>query len=216
MTSDLFIKQNIFLEDNKIILSDDFLSFLKSKITDERRYNHSLSVALLCYEVAKANKLENPLLYYFAGVIHDVGKNFDKIKGEEVIDKYYHEYIDYPKYAYHQFIGEYILMHDLTIFDNDVLNAVKYHCTGRKLMSPIEKIIYACDKIDPLRGFDSSSLIKAMKDDWKSGFKVVLKANYDYLLSKVKLKKDLNGIFNELSAECFKYYLGIERRKELN
>ena len=45
MTSELFIKQNIFLEDNKIILSDDFLSFLKSKITDERRYNHSLSVA---------------------------------------------------------------------------------------------------------------------------------------------------------------------------
>ena len=213
MNSNTFINENICLKEGKIILSDDFLLFLKSKITDERRYRHSLSVALLCYEVAIANKLENPLLYYFAGVIHDIGKNFDKEIEESIIDKYYHDYLNFPKYAYHQFIGEYLVMHDLVIFEDDLLNAVKYHCTGRERMSPLEKIVYACDKIDPLRGFDSSKLIEAMKKDYVSGFKIVLEANYEFLLSKTASRNDLNGIFNPLSAKCFKYYLGIERKE---
>lgn len=213
MNSKTFIEKNIKLKEGKIILSDDFLLFLKTKITDERRFKHSLSVASLCYEVAISNKLDNPLFYYFAGVIHDVGKNFDKEVGKEIIDKYYHNYINFPQYSYHQFIGEYLIMHDLLIFEDDLLNAIKYHCTGREMMSPLEKIVYACDKIDPLRGFDSSILIKAMKDNYIDGFNIVLKANYDFLLSKATTKKDLNGIFNQLSAKCFKYYLGIEREE---
>lgn len=202
-----FIAENLNVVDEKIILSDDFLRFLKETINDEKRLNHSLSVANLCYEVALANKLTNPLKYYLAGVIHDIGKNYDKAKSIDIIDTYYHSYLYFPRYSFHQFVGEYLVMNKLCIYDQEILEAVRYHCTGAKNMSPMSKIVYACDKIDPLRGFDSSELIKAMMDDYVTGFITVLEANRDFLMSKAKSKEEINAIQNELSKECFEYYL---------
>ena len=66
----------------------------------------------------------------------------------------------------------------------------------------LEKLIYAADKIEPTRGFDSSDLIKAMEVDINKGFITVLEANYEYLL------KNKKSIDNRLSDECFKAYLG--------
>lgn len=202
-----FINKNIKVEDEKIILSDDFLCFLKETINDERRFNHSLSVAKLCYDVAISNKLENPLKYYLAGVIHDIGKNYGKEKSSDVIDIFYHKYLYFPKYSYHQFVGEYLVMNKLNIFDEEILEAVRYHCTGAPNMLPISKIVYACDKIDPLRDFDSSSLIKAMMDDYVTGFITVLDANREFLFSKAKNENEKRAIENDLTNSCFKYYL---------
>lgn len=212
MFLDDFIKQNIKVEGEKVILSDDFLLYLKRRITDEHRFKHSLSVANLVYRVSIANKVEEPLKYYLAAVLHDIGKNADKIEAKEIVDKYYHQYIDYPSYCYHQFVGEYYAIKDLCIFDEEVLGAIKFHCTGNELMSKIEKVVYACDKIDPLRDFDSSELIEAMMRDIDSGFIEVLHANYEYLSSKAHSKEEVDSIFNKLSSKCFKYYLNVERK----
>lgn len=204
---DEFINKNIHLKNQKIILADDFLCFLKEYITDEKRFNHSLSVAKLCYDVALANNLEKPLKYYLAGVLHDIGKNYDKVKSFDIIDTYYHKYLYFPKYSYHQFIGEYLIMHKLNIYDDEVLEAVKYHCTGSKHMTTIGKIVYACDKIDPLRNFDSTALIKTMMDDYEIGFIEVLDENRKFLLSKAKNQQEKRAIENKLTNDCFDYYL---------
>ncbi|MPN28243.1 hypothetical protein SDC9_175684 [bioreactor metagenome] len=37
--------------------------------------------------------------------------------------------------------------------DNDILNAVSYHTTGRSNMSQLEKIIYLADAIEPNREY---------------------------------------------------------------
>ena len=204
---DSFISKNIYINDGKIIVDDDFLCFLKEIINDDKRFAHSLSVASLCYKVALSNNLKNPLKYYLAGVVHDIGKNYDKQKSADIIDTYYHSYLYFPKYSYHQFVGEYLVMNKLCIYDEEILEAVRYHCTGTKNMSPISKIIYACDKIDPLRDFDSSELIEAMIKDYRSGFITVLEANRNFLLSKASTTKELKAIQNELTTDCFEYYL---------
>lgn len=98
-------------------------------------------------------------------------------------------------------------MNKLCIYDEDILKAVRYHCTGAKNMTPMSKIVYACDKIEPLRNFDSSELIKAMLNDYKSGFIEVLKANKEFLLSKAKNETEIKAIQNDLTNECFEYYL---------
>ena len=68
-------------------------------------------------------------------------------------------------------------------------------------MSLLEKCIYASDKIEPTRGFDSSDLINAMKVNIEDGFIVVLKANQEYFIVK-KVPYD-----NPLTKECFEFYL---------
>ncbi len=78
------------------------------------------------------------------------------------------------------------------------------HCTGKKNMNTIDKIIYAADKIDPLRGYDSSDMIIEMKNNYEEGFKYVLTENYKFIENKNGQDESSR---NKMSEECFKYYL---------
>ena len=89
------------------------------------------------------------------------------------------------------------------VADPEILDAIKYHTTGRKKMGWLEKLVFVSDKIEPTRPYDSSSLIKAMYEDFEKGFITVLKANREFLISKDKM------VDNRFTADCFKYYLGL-------
>ena len=77
-----------------------------------------------------------------------------------------------------------------------------FHCTGNSNLSPLAKVIYACDKIDPLRGYDSKFMIDKLMENYEDGFKLVVKENYNYLKEKCKDSIDLS-----LSKKCFDNYL---------
>lgn len=169
---------------------------------NNERYAHARSVANLAYNIAKKHNIENPGRYFLAGILHDVAKNVDKNTLKKLmVEHYKKEYEMLPGFSYHQFIGEYFAKNIFKINDEEILNAIKYHATGKGNMSTMGKIIYASDKIDPTRGFDSKDLIDAMMNDIDSGFVTVLKANKEYLLSKNQ------DIENPLTKECFDYYL---------
>jgi predicted HD superfamily hydrolase involved in NAD metabolism len=44
--------------------------------------------------------------------------------------------------------------------DNDILNAIMFHTTGRVNMSLLEKIIYIADKIEPNRNYEGVEEIR--------------------------------------------------------
>ena len=164
----------------------------------EKRFKHSVSVASLAYEIAKKHNLDNPEQAYIAGLLHDVGKEIDQ---KPIMEEYYQEFLDLPRFSYHQFAGEYIAKKEFGIVDKGILEAIKYHATGNKEMGTLAKIIYAADKIEPTRGFDSSDLINAMMEDIDKGFVTVLKANKEFLETH---RGDIN---NRLTSSCFDYYL---------
>lgn len=196
-----FDSRSFIYNDKNCIAKDEILKEVEAKL-DKQRFEHVKSVALLCYKIAVSNKLDNPLRYYFAGLVHDIAKNMDK--NSEVIDKYLNEYEkSFPKYCLHQFLAPYIIKEIFSLNDKEILDAVKYHCSGKPNMSIMAKIVYASDKIDPLRGYDSKDMIDAMMKDYESGFIYVLKENKKFIESKSKQDN-----FNILSDECFKFYLG--------
>lgn len=181
------------------------LYFVKkvADIIPEKRLNHSIEVANLALEVAKVNKLEPLEKYFFAALLHDLGKCY--VKDDEnllsLMKKLYPEYLDIPNFAYHQFIGEYLAEAKLGVEDPEILDAIKFHCTGKANMSPLGMVVYACDKIEPTRDFDSTWLIDACMKNWKEGFLTTLEDNRKYLLGA---KKDIT---NRLTDECFAMYL---------
>ncbi len=180
---------------------DEILKIVESYI-DEDRFEHVKSVANLSYQIAIKNNIENPLKYYFAGLVHDIAKNMDK--NTEVINKYLtEEEKKFPKYCLHQFLAPHIVKEVFSIDDKEILDAIKYHCSGKANMSTMAKVVYAADKIDPLRGYDSKYMIDAMYENIDTGFLLVLEENRKFIKSKGK-DSDLNN----LSEECFKYYLG--------
>ena len=184
-----------YIEENNLY----FVSRVKSYIK-ETRFNHSLSVAHLAYRLAKKLQLDYQKAY-IAGILHDIAKGIDKDESLALIKQLYPEYLDIGAYAYHQFLGEMLAKRDFNVKDEEILAAIKFHTTGRAKMCWLEKLIYAADKIEPSRPFDSSDLISAMEKDLNSGFLTVLKANYEYLKERHK------DIDNRLSDECFKYYM---------
>ena len=179
---------------------DPFIdSYLNKKLKKER-YLHSISVANLMLEIAENNNLENKEKYFIAGLLHDVGKYYSKEKTLKLMNKYFSEYLDLPSYAYHSFIGAYLIKKDLEINDDEIYEAIKYHTTGNENLSDLGLVLYAADKIEPLRKYDSSLLIKGMVDDYKTGFVEVLKETKIFLESKGDLS-------NRLTEKMYQYYL---------
>ena len=180
--------------------------YLWGKIAErmgEGRYEHSLSVAHLCREIASYNRLGErmELLAYRAGLLHDLGKDLREeeegrlLEGERIPE-------GMPGYSLHQWTGA-KLARELGEEDEDVLDAIRVHCTGDSGMSPLAKILYAADKIDPGRGWDSRNYVRAMMRDYEEGFREVLRANREYL-------KEHGGEKNPMSERAYLAYLGKE------
>lgn len=176
-----------------------FASWINKRLSD-KRYFHSFEVAKLSRLIALSNGLDGTRAF-IAGFLHDIAKEVPEATAYEIMKNHYQKYLTLPKWTYHQFVGEYLAKHEFEIKDKEILRAIKYHATGAKKMKSYGKIVYAADKIEPTRGFDSSDLIAAVVNNLESGFVTVLKANKEYLVSKGL------DVDNELTKACFATYL---------
>ncbi len=57
-------------------------------------------------------------------------------------------------------IGSYIAKYEFGINDKDIINAIKYHTTGKEDMNLIEKIIYIADLIEEDRDFPGVEVLR--------------------------------------------------------
>lgn len=179
-----------------------FTPKLKKYLSDYR-LNHGLSVAKTAYKIAKSNNVEHIDKIILASLLHDTAKELDMNRTIDIMKNYYPEYISYHKAMYHQFVGEYIVKHDFGIDDQEILDAIKFHTTGKTNMSITGIIVYASDKIEPTRGLYSYALIEAMCKDLMSGFSTVLIDNRRYYIEhNIDYKNDLTlGCMNQYIIE---------------
>ncbi len=189
-----------YIENHNLYYMDNILN---KYIIDDHRYQHSLSVARLALAIAISNNLPNKENYYIAALLHDLGKTkyFDSDQMQEIMFKYYPQYIDLPFFTYHQFVGHYIAKEMIGIKNEHILRAIEFHCTGIDEMDEIGMITYLSDKIEPTRGFDSTWLISSALKNYYQGFIDTLIDNRKYLLNHHK------DIYNRLTQACFTMYL---------
>lgn len=166
----------------------------------KKRLAHSFSVARLAYLIAETNRLAKEKAY-LAGLLHDLGKNVPLNAQKALMNAHYPSYLGFNDDNLHQFIGEYLAKTEFNITDEEVLSAIKTHNTGDEKMNPLQMVVYAADKIEPTRGFDSTDLIEACMSDYYQGFITTLDANREFLSGK---GVDTN---NPMTNACFKMYL---------
>jgi len=134
----------------------DFIIKIRDELKKElkpSRYEHTLGVAYTAACMAFMYG-EDPLKAELAGILHDCAKcysNADLIRmcGEAGISLSREE-IESPA-VIHAVYGRYLAAARFGIMDEDILNAIGNHTTGRPCMSVLEKIIYIADYIEPLR-----------------------------------------------------------------
>lgn len=122
------------------------------KILSEYRFTHSVGVAKKAVELAKIYGVDEEIAKKI-GIAHDVAK---EMTDEEMIEyaKANNIRIDEIETVkpslLHGKIGADIAAKKFG-FTQDMINAIKWHTTGRKNMSMLEKIIYVADKTEENR-----------------------------------------------------------------
>lgn len=133
---------------------DKIIDYLKANLKRDR-YDHSISVRDTAVKLASIYKSDINKAR-IAGLIHDAAKN---LKDKEIIDLVSNRgfEIDYvcrrSPQLLHGLAASIIAQDVMEIDDEEILNAVIYHTTGKKNMSMLEKIIYISDYVEPLRKF---------------------------------------------------------------
>jgi len=122
----------------------------------ESRLKHSLSVSDTAVTLATiyGQNIEKARI---AGLVHDCAKNMTAEQLVKVAKEYKIEIDEIYKQnpsILHGLVGSIIAQSVMGILDEDILSAIRYHTTGRKNMSILEKIIYIADYIEPLRKFN--------------------------------------------------------------
>lgn len=117
------------------------------------RFRHTLSVAETAVVLA-ARFGVNPVHAHLAGLLHDCAKGLDASALTALIrsggisaDEYE---ISMPALL-HAPAGEALARQQYHINDNAVLSAIRWHTTGRRNMTRLEKVIYLADMIEPER-----------------------------------------------------------------
>ena len=165
----------------------------------EKRWKHTCSVAKLAKKIAKANQL-NQKQAYIAGIMHDVAKEMDQKEAQKIMESYFPEYLSKPYPIWHQWLSRYVSEHEFLIDDPVVLKAIEDHTTASVGISPIGKCLYVADKLDPLRGYDSSQQIETCQKDIHQGFR-------DSLIDFYEFSKRKNREIDDCFYEIYDYYV---------
>jgi nicotinate-nucleotide adenylyltransferase len=119
----------------------------------QSRFLHSRSVALDCVDLASRVGVDQDKAWT-AGITHDACKALsnDEMKAEALKDGAPLTAAEIEKPALlHGRAAAIWLAEEMHIKDQDIINAVRWHTTGRVGATPLEKIVYIADKIEPRR-----------------------------------------------------------------
>lgn len=171
----------------------------------KKRFLHTCSVAELAAEFARNNGIDEKKAY-IAGMFHDVAKEMDSDEALQLMKAYFPAFVDKPAAIYHQWLSAYMAQNVFYIDDHEILQAITNHTTASPDMAKLDMCVYCADKLDPLRGYDSSLQIQVCNKDIVQGFCNELNNFYEFSkkknrnidecffeVYKVFCKGDLNG-----------------------
>jgi len=141
---------------------EEALSIVKKQIT-EHRYLHTLGVADTAVVLAKqyGADVEKAEL---AAIFHDYAKFRPKEEMREIIRNQGmpQDLLQFNAELWHAPVGAYLVEKEVGITDRDILDAIRYHTTGRPGMTTLEKVIYLADYIEPGRHFPGVEEVREM------------------------------------------------------
>lgn len=131
-------------------------SYVKSELS-EKRYKHTISVVGEAKRLADLNQLtvQDTRKVALAAVFHDAAKELSNDQMAKLIEKYQldKKYLGNSNLA-HGKLASKMITDMFNIDDEDIVNAISFHTTGREGMSQVEKIVFIADAIEPLRNYD--------------------------------------------------------------
>lgn len=163
--------------------------YLKKNLK-EKRYMHVLGVVSTAKKLAKLNGVSEEKAE-IAALCHDAGKNLTKEQLLNIIEKNNIQLtLDEKKTPelWHAIVSPIIAKEEFNINDEEILEAARWHTTGKPNMTKLEKIIYISDMIEPSRVFNGvDSIREAVLEDLDLGVLKGMEHTIRYLLDKEQI-----------------------------
>jgi len=147
----------------------------------EKRWRHTEGVMKSSVELAKRYGAD-PEKAELAALLHDVVKYWPTDKMELIIREQGLPSIllAHDKSLWHAPVGAYIAETEFGIKDEEVLDAIRYHTSGREGMTKLDKIVCLADYIEPGRDFPGVENIRELA---KNSLEEALIAGFDSTIS---------------------------------
>lgn len=140
---------------------DEYKNLIKSKMS-EHRFVHSVNVSKEARKLAKIYGADAEKAT-IAGILHDITKEMPVEEQLKIITDSGIILDNVQKNApklWHGISGSIYIKENLDINDADILNAIRYHTTGRAGMSLLEKIIFVADFTSQERTYKGVSTMR--------------------------------------------------------
>ncbi len=165
------------------------------------RYAHVMQVASYALYLAYFHGID-PCDAYIGALAHDCTKYLDDAAQLEYFEKnniiLSDDERDCPK-IWHQISGAHFAKTVFGIQNDDIINAVRYHTTGRENMSKLEKLICLADSIEPTRDYDG---VEKMRSVAERDLDAALLLSFERLIDYIKAR-GLNMNETTLKARDF-------------
>ena len=181
---------------NKV--KDHFLLYNK-----EERFNHSIRVIDMALKLNNIHQLNiDEETIKIAGLVHDYAKVYSEDVLIEYIKKEFPEDLELLNFKeiFHSLVGDSIIKNELKIIDNSILDAVKYHTTGKSNMNDLTKLIYLADYIEVGRTFKEASIIREI------AYKSLDQAIYKMTKNIIKHLENNGFAVYSKTYETYNYY----------
>lgn len=166
--------------------TNSIIEYLKANIS-EKRFTHSINVSSTAERLAVLYGCDSEKAC-IAGLVHDCAR---ELGTEQLLSSIEEEGIIVDENT----IGIKELLHGpaavnicrriFRIQDEEILNAVRYHTTGRENMTLLEKIIYLSDFIEPGRDFPGVGELRILAgENLDKALLMAFNSSIMYLVSK--------------------------------
>jgi putative HD superfamily hydrolase of NAD metabolism len=176
--------------------------YLKENLL-EKRYIHVKGVVEMAKKLAELNNVSEEKAE-IAALAHDVAKNLSKDKMKEIIIENNINISlleESNSDLWHSIIAPIVAKDKLGIEDEEILDSIRWHTTGKENMSVLTKIIYIADMIEPNRNFNGVEEIRKITyDNLDVGVYHGLTHSIQFLLTK-------NLLIDENTIKARNYFL---------
>ena len=149
MVAKMYYKENIYSTD-----IDEMRQKLQQRLKKER-FAHSIGVANTAVKLAKKFGADETKAY-IAGLLHDCAREFENAQLPAEAAKRGIEIGEVEKtmpLLLHAYIGAKMVQEIYGVTDSEIIQAIYRHTVGARDMTPLDKIIYFADMIEPNRDY---------------------------------------------------------------
>lgn len=141
----------------------EYQKIIKSHLSD-KRYHHSCEVAKAAKRLAKKYGADQEKAE-IAGILHDIMKDTPKDEQLKIMNRFgiiLNDIEAVTPNLWHQISGAAYVEHELDIKDPEIISPIRWHTSGKKDMTLMEKVVFIADFISDDRDYKGVDKMRAI------------------------------------------------------